>query len=153
MLGALLVATPAVASGAHETGSHIRSHVAQTEVNKRVAVSFLELGFTQGKLKEAIDKYMGPRYIQHDPLLPDGADGLLEGITPILNKYGTIPHDVKRVVAEGDLVVVHSEVTLGDTRQAVVDIMRLEKGKIVEHWDVLQQVPDPSQYRNDNGMF
>lgn len=94
---------------------------------------------------EVFRKLIGKEYKQHNPILPNGVDALIGLFSPI----GPIDADVKRIIAQGDLVFAH--VHYVTFNQAGVDIFRFKDGKIVEHWDVLQLIPDDPV--NDNGMF
>lgn len=96
---------------------------------------------------------MGPWYIQHNPLANDGIDGFKQYLDYLKSTYPQSHSEIKRVMAEGDYVIlhVHSIKEPGTRGQAIVDIFRLENNKIVEHWDVIQNIPD--QAANSNGMF
>jgi predicted SnoaL-like aldol condensation-catalyzing enzyme len=120
--------------------------------NARVAASLLDLAFNQRQVAAAFDRYVGPTYTQHNPTVPNGKAEAVKTLSEGL-KTMDVHYDIKRVIADGDLVAVHSHVTVGakDRGMAVVDIFRLERGKIVEHWDVVQQVPEHAA--NDNSMF
>lgn len=99
-------------------------------------------------------KYGGSYYIQHNPLAPEGWEGFKGFINYFLTQNPNLKAKIVRVIAEGDFVVAHSHFTLSEQDQhglAAMDIFRLENGKIVEHWDVLQPVPEKSA--NANGMF
>ena len=127
---------------------------AQTEQDaKRLVLDFFDRAFVQRKAAEARERYMGDVYIQHNPLAPDGPDLFVEFIGQFQAMAPDMVFDLKRVIAEGDLVVLHYHLTMtpDDLGRAVVDIFRVEDGKIVEHWDVLQDVP--AQSANDNTMF
>ena len=127
---------------------------AQTEQDaKRLVLDFFDRAFVQRKAAEARERYMGDVYIQHNPLAPDGPDLFVEFIGQFQAMAPDMVFDLKRVIAEGDLVVLHYHLTMtpDDLGRAVVDIFRVEDGKIVEHWDVLQDVP--AQSANNNTMF
>ena len=125
---------------------------ADPEANKKIVIDFYEKALNQ-KDFEAAAKYFGPRYIQHNPLVPNGLDGLKALVTLLKEKFPNSHNEIKRVIAEGDYVVlhVHSVREPGQRGRAIVDIFKLEDGKIVEHWDVIQDVPEKAA--NDNTMF
>lgn len=123
---------------------------------KQTVTEFFDLAFVQGKLAEAARKYVSSEtYIQHNPNAPDGREPLIKGLAPFLSKI-KYKAEIKRIIAEDDLVVVHSHGTYESDDpnfrgEASVDIFRVENGKIVEHWDVIQPVPQKS--KNSNTMF
>lgn len=121
------------------------------ENNKQTVRSFLSEVFVGGSV-ENIDAYIGPHYIQHNPHVPDGKQPIIDA----LSRRGALPSDsieIKRIIAEDDLVFVHyhAKFFAKPRGAAVVDIFRFEYGKIVEHWDVVQPVPEHAAH--DNGMF
>lgn len=144
---AMLTAVP-VTSSAQSVASQLTD-----DPNGVAAVELLDMVFNQKKVEEAFAKYVGPTYTQHNPMVPDGIEGAVTGLTGLLKQMPGWKYDFKRVLADGDLVAVHSHVTTGpdDRGMAVVDIFRVKDGKIVEHWDVLQPVPEKSA--NTNTMF
>jgi predicted SnoaL-like aldol condensation-catalyzing enzyme len=117
------------------------------------AVQLLDLALNQQKVDEAIERYIAPPYTQHNPMVPDGIEGARAGLKGLLKQIPGWHYDFKRVIVDGNMVVVHSLVTTkpGDRGMAVVDIFRSENGKFVEHWDVVQPVPE--QAANKNTMF
>lgn len=122
------------------------------EANKRVAVEFYEAAINEKDFDKAAS-YLGSRYIQHNPSAPDGAEGLRSFIDFLKANHPNQRGDIKRVVAEDDLVVLHVHSTRDDGTpgRAIVDIYRIEDGKVVEHWDVIQDIPEEAA--NSNGMF
>jgi predicted SnoaL-like aldol condensation-catalyzing enzyme len=123
---------------------------------KQIVTEFFDLAFVQRHPTEAAMNYISPdKYIQHNPDGKDGRDTFIKGFAAYVekSKYQAV---IKRVIAEGDMVVVHSHGfnDPGDSKdrgEASVDIFRVENGKIVEHWDVIQPVPVKSN--NSNTMF
>jgi predicted SnoaL-like aldol condensation-catalyzing enzyme len=127
-----------------------------TAMSKKIVVDFYDLAFTQRMPTQAALKYISPTtYIQHNPDGKDGRDTFINGFAKFVEN-GTLKCLTKRAIAEKDLVVIHSHCLDNpadpkDRGQAYVDIFRVQGGKIVEHWDVGQPVPEKSA--NTNTMF
>jgi len=123
------------------------------KANAQKVIAFMDLVFNQKKVKEGFDKYVGDKYIQHNPIAPDGAAAAVEVLGKALVALPGWTYDFKHAYVDGDIVVLHSHVKMkaDDRGMAVVDIFRFEKGKIVEHWDVVQPIPEKSA--NNNTMF
>jgi predicted SnoaL-like aldol condensation-catalyzing enzyme len=123
------------------------------EHNKQTVLAFYKLAFNDKQPAEAAAKYIGPKYIQHNPQAPDGPEAFVQFVTGFAAQFPQMSVDVKRVVAEGDFVVTHTLFKLGpeDRGSAAADFFRLQDGKIVEHWDVVQPVPETAA--NDHPMF
>jgi predicted SnoaL-like aldol condensation-catalyzing enzyme len=125
----------------------------KAEKNKKIAVAFLTMIFNDHKVEEAFKLYAVPEYKQHNPFAASGAQAAINFLGPYLKANPEARTDIKRVIAEGDLVAIHNNPKQNpkDRGRAVVDIFRLENGRVVEHWDVVQDVPEKSA--NDNTMF
>jgi predicted SnoaL-like aldol condensation-catalyzing enzyme len=126
---------------------------ADPAANKKLVLDMAQMLFVEHKVDQAIDTYFAPGYIQHNPMSASGAEtirALFKGFYAA-NPAATIV--MKRSLADGDLVAIHYNMKIKPEERgfAVVDIFRVENGKIVEHWDVSQPVPDKSA--NNNGMF
>jgi predicted SnoaL-like aldol condensation-catalyzing enzyme len=122
------------------------------DMNRENALAFYDLMFNQCKPREAVDKYVGSNYIQHNPHVADGKEAFIAYFERMARDYPGKQVFFKRTVAEKDLVVLHCQ-QLWPTDQnkdwAGIDIFRFdENGKIVEHWDVLQIVPGESKHLN-----
>ena len=120
--------------------------------NKDTAVNFLKMA-SSGKVREAYSKFVGDGFKHHNPYFEGSAEALEAGMQENADQNPYKSFEVKRAIAEGDLVAVHGEVhhKPGDHGAAVIHIFRFENGRIVELWDVGQEVPETSP--NQHGMF
>jgi predicted SnoaL-like aldol condensation-catalyzing enzyme len=117
-----------------------------------VVLDLYEKGINQ-KDFEATLKDFGPHYVQHNPRAADGIEGFKAFIGFLKAKFPNYHSEIKKVFADGDYVIlhVHNVPAPGQRGAAIVDIFRLENGKVVEHWDVRQEIPEKSA--NNNTMF
>jgi len=117
------------------------------------AMAFLDMVFNQKKVKEGFDTYVGDKYIQHNPIAADGKEAAVEVLGKFMQMVPTWSYTFKHAYVDGDIAIIHSLVKAKpeDRGNAVFDIFRFEKGKVVEHWDVIQAIPEKSA--NNNTMF
>jgi predicted SnoaL-like aldol condensation-catalyzing enzyme len=146
-LGAMtgLVAPAVAASPAHSW------HPSALDKHKAITVQVLKRLFEDGDVS-VVDRHIRPDYIQHNPLAPDGTAALKALAGPLTTQFPDLKYDIKRVIADGDLVLVHSNVVLtpGTRGSAVVDIFRFDRNHLIaEHWDTVQEVPATSVSGND----
>ncbi|TJW07308.1 MAG: polyketide cyclase [Mesorhizobium sp.] len=130
----------------------IGSEVSKLEANKATVLAFYEAAINRTDF-EAASNFLGSRYVQHNPLIDDGIEGFKAFLAFLRENFPGLRAEVKRIFTDGDFVVAHTHGVRvpGDRGSAIVDIFRLEDGKIVEHWDVIQPIPE--QALNQNGMF
>jgi predicted SnoaL-like aldol condensation-catalyzing enzyme len=121
--------------------------------NKAAVQGFMDTLFNRRDPREAVRRFVGPRYVQHNPEIGDGPEGLCAFVDRLLPEVPDLKLEIKRLVGEGDYVLaqVHVVPMPGDRGMASMDLFRLEDGRIVEHWDTAQPVPEKSA--NENTMF
>jgi len=122
----------------------------ENENNKNMVADFYQELFGDKNI-DAIDKYIGDVYIQHNPGVTDGKDALKSAVKVWFKGAPKEKIDIQHLAADGNFVYIHTKSQRGDKTYSVIDIFRIEKGKIVEHWDVMQEVPKQSV--NPHPMF
>lgn len=123
---------------------------------RQAAERFIQLFYVEDNPRDAFMAWMHPDYIQHNPNAPTGRDATLAMMEASLSRLPDLSHEVKRVIwGDADLVAIHFHFKYepDSAGYSVVDILRIDQGYIREHWDVLQEVPDPATSKNSNGMF
>lgn len=120
---------------------------------KEVVTKFMTQFYVDKQPRAAFETWVVPGYIQHNPMAPTGRDAAIAFLEPFFAANPNINYSIKRIIAEGNLVAVHAhgKMSAEDRGLAVIDILRVEGCKVVEHWDVVQPVPEQSA--NNNGMF
>lgn len=121
-----------------------------------IAVDFLHRVCNERTVVAAFDTYVGEQYSQHNPMVPDGRDGGIAFLSEVVESSPELAYAPVRIATNGDIAMLHAKVTGlsvpgWENGVAVVDIFRVVDGKIVEHWDVVQPLPDDAA--NDNSMF
>jgi len=122
------------------------------ELNKKNAIAFYKAAYN-GEPRKAVEQYVGDEYIQHNPDVKDGKEGFIEYFEAMAREYPSKNIEFVRSIAEGNLVSLHTHQTWpGNEEYITMDFFRFdENGKIVEHWDSVQAIPDKSE--NDNAMY
>jgi predicted SnoaL-like aldol condensation-catalyzing enzyme len=117
--------------------------------NKENAIAFYEMAYN-GNPKKAVELYVGKEYIQHNPLVGDGTQPFIAYFNRMADEYPDKSIEFRRSVAEGDLVALHTYQVWPDNEEYVtMDFFRFDAdGKIVEHWDAIQQIPKSSAHNN-----
>src|SRR5215831_1513811 len=125
----------------------------ELEKNKQNVTAFYMRAFNDHEPADAVARYVGSQYIQHNSDTPDGTEGFVAATKSLMARFPALRVEIKRVIAEGDMVVAHNLVTTTPESRGMagIDIFRLENGKIVEHWDARQPVPETAA--NNNTMF
>ena len=126
-------------------------HSARTAATRAIITEFARLFYLERDVAAAFETFVAPGYIQHNPGIPDGRDAAVAALVPMFADPD-FHADLKRVLADGDYGVIHLRGYRGDQRGgAVMDLYRVADGKIVEHWDVIQPIPDTA--RNDHPLL
>ena len=122
------------------------------EVNKKNAIAFYRAAYL-GDPAGAVELYVGAEYIQHNPMVGDGKQPFIDYFTEMAAQYPGKEIEFVRAVAEGDLVALHTHQTWpGNEEYVTMDFFRFDAhGKIIEHWDAMQVVPDET--KNGNPMY
>ena len=124
----------------------------QLEKNKQNAIEFYRMAYL-GKPRDAVNQYIGSEYIQHNPDVADGTEGFIKYFERMQQEYPDKSIEFVRCIAEDDLVALHThQIWPGNDQYVTMDFFRFDKnGKICEHWDAIQQIPEKSA--NPNTMY
>ena len=129
------------------------SDLDKTDANKALMTTYMD-DLLQGRKEKFASYYDGNNYIQHSPQVGDGLTGLFAGLQALAKQGLAVKYtSVKRILGEGNFVMVISEGTFGDKTIAFYDYYRIQDGKIAEHWDVLEPIPPRASWKNPNGKF
>ena len=120
--------------------------------NRAIVTSFADLFYRERRVREAFEGFVADDYVQHNPGIADGREAAIVALTPLFSRTD-MQFKVKLILVDGDHAAIHLHAIAPDTPRgtAVVDLFRLQGGKIVEHWDVLQLIPPES--KNPHPMF
>jgi predicted SnoaL-like aldol condensation-catalyzing enzyme len=143
-----------LALAATQSGAATAADTAQCRLNpKQVVTQFMTTLYIDKQVRKAFETWVDPGYIQHNPMAQTGRQAAIDFLEPFFAQHPDIHYSIKRVMADGNLVAVHSHGSFSaeDRGIAVVDILRVEGCKVVEHWDVVQPVPEKAA--NSNSMF
>jgi predicted SnoaL-like aldol condensation-catalyzing enzyme len=145
LLSLLIVSLALAAANAEAADCRLRP--------KEVVTRFMTTFYVDKKVREAFETWVDPGYVQHNPMAATGREAAINFLEPFFAGHPDIHYSIARVIADGNLVAVHShgKFAADDRGIAVVDILRVEGCKVMEHWDVVQPVPEKSA--NSNGMF
>ena len=135
-------------------GSTVLTDLNKTEANKALIQDYYDTVIIGGDFSKFGSYYNGDTYIQHNPMLADGVSGFLNGVKKMSESGVIMKLDkLHLLLAQGNFVLGVSEGSLAGKPYAYYDLFRLENGKIIEHWDVMAEIPPKSQWKNDNGKF
>ena len=131
---------------------NFNAQIDKLEANKKIVLESYDAMLNKHDI-EAATRHFGANYKQHNPMVPDGIEGFKPFFSAYMKLYPNFRVEIKRVLADGDFVTLHVHMVNnpGETGRAAVEIFRLENSKIVEHWDIIQQIPEKSA--NSNTMF
>ena len=117
--------------------------------NKSNAIAFYKMAY-EGNPTRAVEQYVGEKYIQHNPHVPDGTEGFIAYFNRMHNEYKNKHITFLRAIAEGDLVALHTHQIWPENEEYItMDFFRFDaQGKICEHWDVIQRIPEKIAHHN-----
>ncbi|MEM9081131.1 MAG: nuclear transport factor 2 family protein [Verrucomicrobiota bacterium] len=126
----------------------------KTEGNKELVKSLVQDVFIDGKMEKAAEYISSEEYLQHNPLVADGLEGLSQAMKAMAESgEAMVVEKLHFVLGEGNFALSVSEGQVQGKPTAYYDLFRIENGKIVEHWDAIEAIPDKSEWKNENGKF
>jgi predicted SnoaL-like aldol condensation-catalyzing enzyme len=142
-------------NGQTMVGGPTEAHdVTKTEANKTLVRAFVDDVLVHGRVDRLAGYFDGDRYVQHNPHIGDNLSGLAAALEAMAAKGITMKYDrIHKVLGEGNFVLVVSEGSFAGAATSFYDLFRVENGKIAEHWDTIEAIPDRSAWKNDNGKF
>jgi predicted SnoaL-like aldol condensation-catalyzing enzyme len=116
------------------------------QTNKELVKAFTRIAFVEKRVREAAERYLPVDYVNHHPDVSDGREAFIEAVGGLFDEFPDTRYEIRRMIAERDLVVVHTHLqpTPGKPGLAIVDIFRVDGEKVVEHWEVDQEVSSPA---------
>lgn len=121
---------------------------------KKIVQDFEEAAWNQHDVDKALT-FLALNYKQHNPYFIDGVEGFKDGLAGLIKANPNLTIEIKRIFTEGDTVIIHKYAILdskaGTGKKAIMDIYKIENGKIAEHWDVIEDIPE--EPKNTNTMF
>lgn len=148
------VAEPTPSGHTQTDGTTEITDLDKTEENRQLVKDFLYDVMQGNNLDKTPEYFDGDAYIQHNTAIADGVSGLNEALAALADAGIEMIYDeVHLVLAQGNFVLAVSEGTYGGEPTSYYDLWRVENGKIAEHWDVMETIPDKSEWQNENGKF
>lgn len=135
-------------------GPTVASDLGKTDANKKLVAAFVDDILVNGRMDRIAGYFHGDGYVQHNPRVADGLSGLAMALEAMARSGIHMKYErVHRVLGEGDFVLVASEGWFANNHVAFYDLFRVQDDRIVEHWDVIEIIPERSDWKNTNGKF
>lgn len=151
----LLAVQPPNASGRTQfDGETERTDLDKTEENKKLVKAFYDVVILGGQMERLGEFFHGDTYIQHNPLLPDGVSGFLNGVKGMMEQGIEMRLEkLHMLLGQGNFVLGVAEGTFAGKPYAFYDLFRIKDEKLAEHWDIMAEIPPESDWKNTNGKF
>lgn len=125
----------------------------RTQENKLLVVRYVEDVLVRGKLERSIHYFEGDQLIQHSPSIADGTPALIASLSTASDETGSRYAALRHVFGEGNFVLAVCEGFVDGIHSSIYDLYRIKGSKIVEHWDVIEAIPEVQSWKNYNGKF